>query len=113
MRIEGTDIYMIRGDNESLTISMEDAQGNAIPFEEGDTVYMTVKKSTATQEKVMQKTATEFVDGKATFEIEPEDTKELSPYKYVYDIQLTKAEGEVRTLIKPSAFVVEPEVTYE
>ena len=62
---------------------------------------------------MLYKKVTEFVDGKALITIHPEDTAELKFKTYVYDIQLTRANGQVQTIVKPSQFVVGSEVTYD
>lgn len=113
MKIINTDVYMTRGDSESFTVSCQKANGAKVDFVEGDTLYFTVKYSVNNEKKEFQKVITDFVDGGAIIEIKPEDTKDMSFRKYVYDIQLTRADGTVTTIITPSAFVVEEEVTYE
>lgn len=42
--------------------------------------------------------------------IKPEDTKNLAFGKYVYDIELTKANGEVDTFITKAVFKITEEV---
>lgn len=113
MKITGTDLSMIRGDTESITVELQDKDGNPMPLEDGDTIYFTVKTSVNNEEKILQKVITEFTNGKAPIVIEPEDTKSLDFVRYVYDIQLTRANGEVRTLVGPSTFAIGGEVTYE
>ena len=46
------------------------------------------------------------------FVIEPEDTSGLDFGNYVYDVELTLADGTVNTIIPPSTFKVMGEVTY-
>ena len=113
MRVEGTNISMIRGDTEYIEVVCRDSEGNMIPFVEGDTLYFTVKTNIHNEKKALQKVITEFDDGIAYIEIKPEDTKHLEFFDYVYDIQLTSAEGVVTTIIPPSKFTIEGEVTYE
>ena len=100
-------IKMTRGDSESITVTCEER-----PFAEGDKITMTVKETEYKKEFLFQKEVTEFEDGKAVIEITPEDTKELSFMTYVYDIQLTGADGTVTTIIKPAIFELSKEVTY-
>ncbi|HZK23815.1 MAG TPA: hypothetical protein VFC74_00305 [Oscillospiraceae bacterium] len=111
MRIKGTDIYMTRGDTENLYVSCVDEDNVPIDFVAGDTVYLTIKKSTRTETVELQKVVTEFEDGGALIEFAPEDMKLFSFGSYVYDIQLTQADGTVTTIVKPSKFVIEDEVT--
>lgn len=113
MIVEGTTLRMTKGDSEGIKVSLRDIDGLAIPLEAGDTIYFTVKTSPYVTEKIFQKVATEFVDGVALLSIDPIDTKALKPRQYYYDVQLSRADGRVKTIIKPSCFHVEAEVTYE
>ena len=113
MRINGRDIHMTRGDTERFEVSLYDLVSEIDrPFFEGDIVYFTVKTSTQTKTKTFQKIVTNFEDGVAKFTIKPEDTRGLRYHEYVYDVQMIK-EGNVTTIIPPSKFVIEEEVTYE
>jgi hypothetical protein len=113
MKIQGTNICMIRGDTEAINVSCRDESGADVPFVEGDIVYFTVKRVTYTEEKTLQKIVTEFIDGAALITIFPNDTQELKTGVYYYDIQLNRANGQVKTIIPPSQFVINEEVTYE
>ena len=113
MKISGSDISMVRGDSETIVVSVNNEDGSLRPLEEGDTIYFTVKKDAHTKEKALQKVITDFVDGTALIKIEPEDTRNLMYRPYVYDIQLTEADGTVTTIIKKSTFRVSEEVNHE
>lgn len=113
MIVRGTNLEMVRGDTERLTVSREDASGDAVPFEIGDAVYLTVKTSPDTTYKAFQVTVTSFTDGKAIVEITPALTSGLDTGRYVYDVQLTEASGDITTLVKMSEFWLSPEVTYD
>ena len=113
MEIQGYDISMIRGDTETIKVSCKDAQGEDVPLEDGDTLYFTVKSSINTEEKKIQKIITEFPDGVAYINISPADTKSMGFASYYYDIQLTRKDGTVKTIIPPSKFTIKREVTYE
>jgi hypothetical protein len=113
MKIEGTNLSMVRGDSETITISCFDDEGEKINLQYGDTIYFTVKLNTQVEQKLIQKIITVFDGGNAIIDIEPEDTKALSYRSYRYDIQWVSSEGRVVTIIRPSIFTIEPEVTYE
>ena len=113
MEIQGYNISMIRGDTEAIKVSCKDAQGVGVPLEDGDTLYFTVKYSVGKEEKKIQKVITEFPDGIAYINISPDDTKLMSFRSYYYDIQLNRANGQVKTIIPPSKFTINAEVTYE
>lgn len=112
MIVAGTNIEMTRGDSEAIVVTFKQ-DGVAVPLVTGDTVYFTIKNKFTETEKVLQKIITEFVDGAAEIIIYPEDTKELQFKTYTYDVQVTFANGSVKTIIKPSSFKVTKEVTYE
>jgi hypothetical protein len=113
MQIDGSDITMVRGDSEVISVSLVDSTGSAVPLVEGDTVYFTLKKSPSDTTKLLQKVVTEFTEGKATITILPADTKALEFRAYSYDVQINFSDGSVKTVIGPSQFKVSEEVTYE
>lgn len=113
MIIQGTNIFMIRGDTEAVGVTLKDLEGNKIPLAAGDKVYLTVKRSSSTIDKVLQKVATEFTNGEALLTIFPNDTKLVEVGKYYYDIQLTKENGDIKTIIPKSLFEIGEEITYE
>lgn len=97
-------IAMIRGDSESITVRCSE------PFDNGDMVTFTMRPDIE-GEIVLQKEITDFPEGEAVIPFEPEDTAGLDFGDYVYDIQLTRADGTVTTLIVPARFRLEEEVT--
>ena len=108
-------ISMIRGDSESITVACYEKSGGGerafMPLEDGDTVYFTVRPD-AESPVVLQKMIEDFPEGKAVIALDPEDTADLDFGDYVYDVQLTRANDTVTTLIEPSRFRLEEEVTY-
>lgn len=111
MQIKKSNISMTRGDSESITVRCS-AAGERVPFAAGDTVYFTVRED-AEADIALQKTVTEFdEEGRAVIGIEPADTAGLDFGSYVYDIQLTRADGTVTTLVPMSRFRLTEEVTY-
>lgn len=113
MTVTGTNITMIRGDTEAIKISVKDNENSIVPLVEGDIIYFTVKIDANVKEKELQKIVTEFEDGEAIIEIDPLDTKDMRFRPYVYDVQLTRENGDVKTIIPMSKFVIESEVTHE
>lgn len=113
MKVNGTNVSMIRGDSETITVSCMNEDGSDLLFVEGDTIYFTIKENTKTAEKLVQKVITEFNDGKAIIEIIPSDTKPLKYQTYVYDVEWITTSGTVTTIVPPSKFVIADEVTYE
>lgn len=100
-------ISITRGDSAIFALKIEKADGEPYKIGEGDTVIFTVKKSTFDKDIITQKTV---VNGVIT--INPDDTKSLEYGTYYYDVELTRADGFVSTVISPHKFIVEQEVTY-
>ena len=113
MRVIGTDIMMIRGDTEALRVSVQSANRDKLFLSEGDVVYFTVKLSPKTEDKLIQKVITEFQNGDAIIKIDPKDTKDFDFKTYYYDIQLTRKNGDVKTIVPMSRFEMEEEITFE
>ena len=108
-------ISIMRGDHDSVTISRETKEGLAIPFEDGDILYFSVKNSLDSKTYLLQIIQTNFEpDGSAIFSFLPEHTNHLqAPKDYIYDVQLTDKDGIVTTLVWPEMFTLEGDVTRE
>ena len=117
MIMNGVNMTMTKGDSESFTVKVQDIYGNPVNLSPGDTVYFTVKVDPAKIGKSFQKVVTEFFDGLAEIYIRPEDTKNLKAGPYYYDIQVSFANGEVKTIIPQPGQIaklfIAQEVTYE
>lgn len=101
-------IRLTRGDTAKLTVPIEnDLDNSSYVMDEQDTLTFTIKKSVKDNEKLVQKVVT----GSNNFHIKPEDTDSLPFGKYVYDVQLTTAGGDVYTVIEPTSFEILSEVT--
>ena len=105
MKVNGTNLSMTRGDSESISVTI-----SGYDIQPGDFLEMTVRQRPASP-VVFYKKVTEFSENKAVISIMPEETSDLSIGDYVYDLQLTFG-GAVKTIVKPSKFTLEEEVTY-
>lgn len=106
MIVREHNLSMIRGDSESITVSITDG------FQSGDIIEMTVRKAACDPKKYLYKKITQFSDGKAVIAILPSDTESIPFGSYYYDIQLTRGNGDVITIIKPAKFTLLEEITY-
>ena len=102
-------IHFTRGDTARL---LRDRATNAVTgkeyvFTEEDEVTLTVKKTVMDTSPAVQIR----VPGGEAFHIKPENTKALAFGRYIYDVQLTTAEGDVYTVIPPATFEILKEVT--
>lgn len=107
MIVRGQNLFMTRGDSESISVSCKNYS-----FENGDVIDFTVKVDEYATKALIHKRITEFQDGVAYIYIDPVDTSSLKFGEYLYDIQLTNKNGGVSTIIRPHTFEIGSEVTY-
>lgn len=100
-------IELTRGDTLYLQLTIIDENGNEYIPKSGDKLIFTVKSNVYSKEILIEK---EILNN--NIKIEPEDTKKLSYGSYVYDVQLTFANGDVCTIIKPDIFKITSEVSW-
>lgn len=106
---EDNTIHLTRGDTARFSIGPvvnTITNTNYTPTPE-DTVTMTIKKTVLQADPCVQI----IVPGGEVLHIKPEDTKAMAFGKYVYDIQLTTADGDVYTIVPPTTFELLKEVT--
>ena len=104
--ISGTTISLTRGD--SLVLGIDVVVDNA-PYtpQEGDVIRFAMKSTVFADEVLIKKR----IDLETmTLTILPSDTKDLSFGSYVYDLELTTADGVVDTFIGPASFIITQEV---
>ncbi len=94
--VSGNTITLTRGDTFVALVSITDSEGNAYNPVEGDKVRFAMKKQFTDLEPLLLK---DIPIDTMKLVIEPEDTKALSFDTYKFDIELTKASGEVDTFI--------------
>lgn len=103
------EIRLTRGDTARLSISIaNELTEEEYIMAEDDTLTFTVKKRAKDPEYIIQKVST----GSNSFHLEPSDTKELNFGSYIYDVQLNKSNGDVYTVVEPTAFQILQEVTW-
>lgn len=102
---------MVRGDDEEFSLSIKISE-QRLELGEGDILKFTVRKTPLSKEKLIYKEVSEFSEGNALFIIDSKDTQELDFGEYVYDIELTRENGKIKTLVNCSCFIIEEEVTY-
>lgn len=113
-QVKGNTIILTRGDTLLLKVDIL-KDGEAYTPEDGDVVRFALKHKSMTSDKgnytdnepIFTKT---IPNDTLVLQINPNDTKELSFADYVYDIQITFADGTVDTFITASTFRLTPEV---
>ncbi|MBS6180587.1 MAG: hypothetical protein KH921_07340 [Erysipelotrichaceae bacterium] len=105
--VSGTTITLTRGDTFMALITITDSENNPYMPVEGDSIRFAMKATYADEEPLVVK---DIPIDTMKLILEPEDTKKLAFGKYVYDIQLTKATGEVDTFITKAKINLTEEV---
>lgn len=108
VKVNGTTISMTRGDTLKLTITIFDADGTEYVPIEGDSIRFAMKASYKDPDVLIKK---DIPLDTMLLHLEPEDTKNLNmPKQYVYDIELTHANGDVDTFIAGGKLSIVEEV---
>ena len=105
--ISGTNITLTRGDSLTAKISIFNQDGSEYIPVQGDSVRFAMKANYSDHSPLLVK---DIPIDSLILSIKPEDTKLLSFGKYVYDIQLTRADGSVDTFIAKASLRLTEEV---
>lgn len=105
--VKGTTITLTRGDTFAADIGIFQPNGDPYIPSAGDKIRFAMKQNAKDKECLILKDIP-IVTLKLV--LEPEDTKNLEFGNYVYDIQLTKLNGEVDTFITKSILILTEEV---
>lgn len=106
MIVSGTNLSMIRGDTEAITVNFSEA------LPEGAELTMTVRETVEAKIEIQKTHVCGSNESQIIFILEHTDTAHMNFGTYVYDIQLTVAGETVITLIPPSRLRLREEVTY-
>lgn len=105
--LKGNAITLTRGDTFKAVVTPINDDGTEYEMQEGDTLRFAMKKDYSDPQTTL------LIDIPADTRllvIESDDTKELDYGSYVYDIQLTHANGDVDTFIAKEKFKLTEEV---
>ena len=105
--IKDTTITLTRGDTMVALISITQANGYPYTPVEGDKVRFAMKTNYTDVKPLLVK---DIPIDTMELKLEPEDTADLNFGKYVYDVQLTKADGTVDTFITKAIIRITEEV---
>ena len=113
---DNNEITLTRGDTFKCTITLQEQEGGEeYKPVEGDTLRfalksekMNAKRSSYKDEEPLVRK--EIPNDTLLLQLNPEDTKDLPFGNYVYDIEITFADGTVDTFITATKFILTPEV---
>lgn len=99
-------IVLTKGDDASLYLAVSYVDGEEYKLKDDDSICMTVRKNANDEDVAI------YVEGHGDyFTFKPEDTKQLEPGLYVYDVQLTTGAGKIYTVVPTSVFELIQEVS--
>lgn len=114
LKVENDVITLTRGDSAYLNFRLTTQDGEEYPLQEGDLLRLTVRVQADSAYHVLLEAESSI----ATIVLTPEQTGQLEPGKYSYDVQLQTAAGDVFTIVGAQStsarlknFVICPEVT--
>lgn len=105
--VKGTTISLTRGDTCTIKIDILDQDNMLYRPVEGDVIRFAAKRDYNKSAPVILK---EVPIDTMVLKLEPEDTKQLEYGKYVFDVELTKANGDVDTFITKGILQLTEEV---
>lgn len=106
-RVSNTSITLTRGDTFKADIILTDSTGAPYVPDAGDEIRFAMKEDYCDSVPAIVKV---IPNDSLLLWLEPEDTKSLPIGKYVYDIQITFANGDVDTFINRASFTLAEEV---
>lgn len=106
-KIAGSRITLTRGDTFKATVAMIQPDGEEYKPQEGDTVRFAMKKRYSDASVLLEK---QIPNDTLLLCLDPEDTKDLNFGSYVYDVELTYANGDVDTFIDRATIELTEEV---
>ena len=105
--IDGTSITLTKGDTFKTYVTPRDEDGYFYSPRTGDVVRFALKKNYKDAECLIKKT---IPNDTLLLHLEPSDTKNLDIGNYVYDVEITYANGDVDTFIDRAKFKLTEEV---
>ena len=106
-KVRKNTIFLTRGDTFKAHLTINYPDGSEYTPKEGDSIRFALKENIEDEECLILR---DIPIDTMLLVLYPEDTKELEFGSYIYDIQLTKANGDVDTFITASKLKLTAEV---
>lgn len=104
-------IDMVRGTTVPITVEITDANGSPYALASGEVVLFGIKKEATDAAPIFCKAAVAGSEtGVYSVTIYPEDTLDLAPGRYYYDVGMESG-GDFFNIIEPSPFMILPNIT--
>ena len=106
-RVINSNITLTRGDTFRANLVLTDCAGDPYVPDEGDVIRFAMKEDYKDKVAIVSKI---IPNDTMILQLNPEDTKSIRPGKYVYDIRIIFANGDVDTFINRALFTIVDEV---
>ena len=106
-KVNKNTITLTRGDTFKALLTINNPDGTEYTPMEGDSIRFALKENVEDRKCLILK---EIPTDTMLLVLNPEDTEDMEFGTYVYDIQLTKANGDIDTFITASKFKLTEEV---
>lgn len=105
-------IEMVRGTNGVFGIMVTNADGTPFTIAEGQTLVFAVKKRPKDEERLIVKKITNSIEaGTFYLELFPNETADLEPGKYYFDVGLQQGSSIFFNVIEASEFNLKPNIS--
>lgn len=101
--VNGKQITFTRGDTVKIIVTMMLSDGTEYTPQENDVVSFAMKRKYSDPNDLIRKT---IPNDTLMLILTPQETGQLSPGHYVYDIQLAYANGDIDTFINNETIIV-------
>lgn len=109
---KATELKMVRGSTQVLEICVQAPDGGPYILLEGDVIRFGIKDPEGRGEYLVKKESRSLLGGMTSVTIDPEDTIEMEPGRYCYDVGLQSGAAYF-PIVKVSDFILEPNVTWK
>ena len=103
---------VVRGTTSTFGISViEESTGEPYALEEGQTLVFGLKRAELSEDRLFTKKVTHRVGNEYYLELSPEDTADLEPGKYFFDVGMQQGLSLFFNVVRCSPFYIFPNVT--
>ena len=104
-------LEIVRGTTNAFGLAIAYQTGDEFVLADGQVLVFGLKANKMDEERLLLKKITRAVAGEYYLELTPEDTADLEPGQYYYDIGLQQGDNVFYNVIEPSVFTILPNIT--
>ena len=104
-------LEIVRGTTNAFGISVKNAEGEKLVLESEQSLVFGLKRHEFDQDRVLVKKFSGSTDSGYYLELKPEDTADLQPGQYYYDIGLQQGASVFYNVVELSPFLIKANAT--